>query len=286
MSVLAAELTSSGLWYPTVIGVLVVVAGVGLFCGSVYLLLGTNLGARLGFLVAFTGLMAFMVLLSTLWMTTASPLNTLKGHIPKWVAKEVVTDPTKSEIAAVHDIEKKGRVADTIESSNVKSFVDAELVKVSAPCQPKGRRAAEVRSVRHRRPTTSTRRPTRSAGANPASLNFQFRHQPLYAVVKFCAVEPIDTTKFPFGVAPPKPKCDTSNSLNGFMILERDLGSVRQPPMIAFFSSVILFGLGLLGLYWFEKDRKAARAAAEQASRPAAVTPAPAPEPEPEPANA
>ena len=26
-----------------------------LFCGSIYLLLGTNLGARLGFLVAFTG---------------------------------------------------------------------------------------------------------------------------------------------------------------------------------------------------------------------------------------
>ena len=41
------------LWYPTILGILVVVAGVGLFCGSIYLLLGTNLGARLGFLVAF-----------------------------------------------------------------------------------------------------------------------------------------------------------------------------------------------------------------------------------------
>ena len=35
-----------------------------LFCGSIYLLLGTNLGARLGFLVAFTGLMGFMVILT------------------------------------------------------------------------------------------------------------------------------------------------------------------------------------------------------------------------------
>ena len=49
-------------------------------------------------------------------------------------------------------------------------------------------------------------------GSKPSSLNFQFTHQPLYAVVQFCAVEPIDTTKFPFGVAPPAPKCDTSNS--------------------------------------------------------------------------
>ena len=43
---------------------LVVVAGIVLFCGSIYLLLGTNLGARLGFLVAFTGLMGFMVVLT------------------------------------------------------------------------------------------------------------------------------------------------------------------------------------------------------------------------------
>ena len=47
-----AEATPKGLWYPTILGVLVVVAGVGLFCGSIYVLLGTNLGARLGFLVA------------------------------------------------------------------------------------------------------------------------------------------------------------------------------------------------------------------------------------------
>ena len=49
-----------GLWYPTILGVLVVVAAIVLFCGSIYVLLGTNLGARLGFLIAFTGLMGFM----------------------------------------------------------------------------------------------------------------------------------------------------------------------------------------------------------------------------------
>ena len=40
------------LWNPTILGVLVVLSAIGLFCGSAYLLLGTNLGARLGFLVA------------------------------------------------------------------------------------------------------------------------------------------------------------------------------------------------------------------------------------------
>ena len=71
------------------------------------MLLGTNLGARLGFLVAFTGLTGFMVILSLLWFTTASPLNTLKGRIPQWKVQEVVASPQKSKISDVHDIKQK-----------------------------------------------------------------------------------------------------------------------------------------------------------------------------------
>ena len=53
-------------WNPTMIGVLTVVCAVGLFCGSTYLLLATNLGGRLGFLIAAAGLSGFLVLLTTL----------------------------------------------------------------------------------------------------------------------------------------------------------------------------------------------------------------------------
>ena len=65
----AASLAAEGpahpnLWNPTILGVLVVLSAIGLFCGSAYLLLGTNLGARLGFLVAAAGLTGFMVLLT------------------------------------------------------------------------------------------------------------------------------------------------------------------------------------------------------------------------------
>ena len=49
--VLASSAGEKTLWDPTILGVLVVLSAVGLFCGSVYLLLATNLGARLGFLV-------------------------------------------------------------------------------------------------------------------------------------------------------------------------------------------------------------------------------------------
>ena len=39
-------------------GTLIVIIAVGVLCGSVYLILGTNMGARLGFLVAFVSIAA------------------------------------------------------------------------------------------------------------------------------------------------------------------------------------------------------------------------------------
>ena len=78
---LGNSFVTASLWYPTILGVLVVISAIVLFIGSIYLLLGTNLGARLGFLVTFTCLTGFMLVLSTLWLTTASPLESPKGRI-------------------------------------------------------------------------------------------------------------------------------------------------------------------------------------------------------------
>ncbi len=52
--VLATEagIKDRDLWYPTILGVLVVIAAVSLFMGTIYLLLATNVGARLGFLIS------------------------------------------------------------------------------------------------------------------------------------------------------------------------------------------------------------------------------------------
>ena len=71
------------------------------------LLLGTNLGARLGFLVPFTGAHGVPVILSVLWLTTASPLESLKGRVASWKAIENVPDLTKAKTVAVRDIEQK-----------------------------------------------------------------------------------------------------------------------------------------------------------------------------------
>jgi hypothetical protein len=259
---LASELTSKGIWYPTILGVLVVVAGIVLFCGSVYVLLGTNLGARLGFLVAFSALAGFMCILTLLWCVTASPLNTLKGRIPQWKVVEVVKDPAKSTVAAVHGINnKKSNVAPATEASNVKAAVDAALVtKVSTPTityTPNDNKFAAFQDVTKYQILQTWE----IGGSSPQFWKGEFTHTPQYAVVQFCEV--LDQTNAqPFGLPPLPPECSTAQGAKtGFVVLHRDLGSLRVPPFVAFVMSLLLFGLGLLGLHWREKDEMAAEAA-------------------------
>jgi hypothetical protein len=271
---LGAELTDPNLWYPTILGVLVVVAGIALFVGSIYLILGTNMGARLGFLVTFTALMGFMVVLTSLWITTASPLNTLKGSVPKWEIKEVVPSLDQSTIPAVQNIEEDGDKVDAIEQANVKAAVDEGLVtKVSNAVEevgPDDNEFALYDTVTDYLVVSTFE----VGGSNPSWLDFQFTHSPRYAVAQFCGVAP---NTQPFGVAPDTPSCAVDGSDeakdNGFVVLEYNLGDVKFPPIVAFASATLLFVLGLLMLHWWEKDRKAI-AEATAAAATASTTPA------------
>jgi hypothetical protein len=267
ITIAQTEVLKRTLWYPTILGVLVVVAGVVLFVGSIYLILGTNMGARLAFLATFSALTGFLVVLSSLWITTASPLNTLKGHIPKWEIKEYVPSPKAAKTVAVRSITSTGRKVDPIEAANVKAYVDAGLVtKVDTAIQkftPEDNKWALFQDVTKYLAVTTWE----MGGSRPSFLNFQFRHQPKYAVVKICGTA--DNTQ-PYGVAPDTPKCAAAGTPNaqhnGYLVLEFNYGDVRQPPIVAFGSSVILFALSLLLLHWYEKDKKAAEARAAAAA--------------------
>ena len=251
-TILANEALNKGLWYPTILGVLVVIAAVVLVLGTIYILLGTNLGARLGFLIAFTGLAGFMVVLTLLWCTTASPLNTLKGRIPQWKVQEVISAPEKSKTSDVHNIKQKSNIADATEASNVKAAVDAALVtKVSTPTveyTPNDNRFASFLDVTKYQILQTWE----IGGSNPQFWKGEFTHTPQYAVVQFCQVQEVEQ---PFGLPPLPPQCDNSaDAKAGYVVLFRDLGSLRFPPFVAFVVSLILFGLGLLALHWREKD--------------------------------
>jgi hypothetical protein len=273
LSILLAQTSTppppSGIWYPTIVGILTVAFAIALFCGSAYVLLATNLGARLGFLVAFTALTGFMVLLTTMWMFTASPLNTLKGTAPAWKVQAVVnTLNTSSLPAEVRNVRSDGRVVPTAKTSDIKAAADARLV-IAQPLASIPLKANQNQFARFTLVTDYKETDYREVGGStPHILDWQINHQPLYAVVQFCAVQP---NNLPFGVAPPTPVCDASSPKNGFVVLRRDFGDLRFPPVVAFISALILFSLGLLGLHWREKDERAAEAAAKAPATPVEV---------------
>ncbi|MCU1346115.1 MAG: hypothetical protein JWL70_2381, partial [Acidimicrobiia bacterium] len=89
-------------WYPEIRGITTVMIAVGVLCGSVYLLLGTNLGARLGFLVALTALFGWMTLMAGFWAVYGIGL---KGRDATWKPKEVVVGDVRSATNDVmHDL--------------------------------------------------------------------------------------------------------------------------------------------------------------------------------------
>jgi hypothetical protein len=65
------------------------------------------------------------------------------------------------------------------------------------------------------------------------------------------------------------------------VVLAYNYGSLRIPPLVAFLCSLILFGLGLLGLHWRERDERAAEKAKAEAEAEAESEKAEARTPEP-----
>jgi hypothetical protein len=266
-------------WEPQLRGILIIIIAVSVLCGSVYLILGTNLGARLGFLVAVTGLMGFMVILSLLWCTTASPLNTIKGRIPQWRVQEVIQTPKtpdNSSIEAVHGIQKKANRVDPTEAANVKAAVDAVLVpKVDTPTTPLGPEDNKFAIDEFTDVTKYMILNTYEVGgSSPQFWKLEFTHEPLYAVSQFCEVKQPDPNR-PTVLPPIPPECNP-DGIQGFVVLSRDLGSLRVPPFVAFVMATILFILGLLMLHWREKDEMEAEAK-QQERQEAEKRPTPVP---------
>ncbi len=71
---------------PEIRGILIVAFAVLFFCGSGYLLLATNLGSRLGFLVAMAGLLGWLTLHSLFWWIYGVGAI---GELPAWTVQEV-----------------------------------------------------------------------------------------------------------------------------------------------------------------------------------------------------
>jgi hypothetical protein len=71
--------------YPAILSTILIVA---LLVGSIYVLLASNLGARVGYLVTMVSLFAFIMIMSVLWLIGAPGTTTgtgPRGREPAWV---------------------------------------------------------------------------------------------------------------------------------------------------------------------------------------------------------
>lgn len=83
-------------WTPGFRGLLTVVISVIILCGSVYLILATNSGTRLGFLLALTGFFGWMFVMGIIWSLYGIGW---KGDAPTWSVVDVVqSEPDSGEI--------------------------------------------------------------------------------------------------------------------------------------------------------------------------------------------
>ena len=92
---------------PNIRGVLVVLVGVVVLCGSVYLLLATNTGVRNGFLIALAGLFGWMFSMGLIWWIYGIGL---RGTDPSWIAKEI--NFTRDDPVATQVVQKLPRSSD------------------------------------------------------------------------------------------------------------------------------------------------------------------------------
>jgi len=75
-------------WDPQIRGILAVLVGFVVLGGATYLILATNVGARLGLLVAMAGLFGFIAILGAYWWINPPGIGPA-GELPFWEVKEV-----------------------------------------------------------------------------------------------------------------------------------------------------------------------------------------------------
>ena len=250
-------------WEPELRGLLTVIIGTVALCGSVYLLLGTNLGIRLGLLVAMAGLFGWMMMMGVIWMTYGIGL---KGTEPSWQPSEpfsIVRDGKLLHEAGV--IEGPVTVAD---SATYPEIADTAAIALEnenwelLPTDDQGRGQAIAAADE----IIQVEAEMYAAGEYEAVAVYErggdrypkfgdkvdfiaFFHEPHYSVVE---IAPLLPQRDEPGRAPARPVVDDSQP-HQYVMMIRDLGSKRQPALLITIGSAIIFFLCCLMLH--RRDR-------------------------------
>ena len=264
-------------WEPELRGILTVIIGTAVWMGSIYLILGTNVGARLGFIITFAALMGWMMLMGMVWWMYGIGL---KGDVPEW--KEI---PGRTVIQEADLLPQAGvldnpiAIGDDDTPVDVAAMVAAQLdaqgwtrVGESAPEFGQAEASAgvfleeegafgpgefDVTNVYEIDPPHESAFP--KLGPNGEFDQIAFFHKPYYTLVE---VAPFEELRVEDGRAPIAPQVDESQPRQ-YVYMIRDLGSLREPAAYITIGSTIMF----LALCWLlhRRDRYVAENRARKA---------------------
>jgi hypothetical protein len=235
-------------WEPQIKGGLYVLLAILILPGSVYVILATNTGARLGFQLAAAGLTGWLMILASVWWVYGiGP----KGPTPTWKPQTIVTgDPAQSRPAVLHGFPKgweKLEITDP-EVADAQPVVDADLTRSEGGLFKSATEYILVGAATHGGETYAPL-------GLPAVRPLDILHKPHYLVVQ---VQPVVKQQAVPGTAPPKAKADPSAPVYSVLMV-RDLGRLRLHPAVAALSSAALFGLLVFQLHTRDKEAMAKR---------------------------
>ena len=242
-------------WEPQLHGLLVVVLALVLLPGSMYLLLATNLGARVGFLVAAAGFFGWMTLMAVIWTVYGIGFT---GNPPAWKVQQVIQgDVATSSQPALGGFPAgwhKIAVGDPNETAAA-----AAADPVLAPPAASGKQGVFAASSDYIAVGAYDKGGEKylPGWSHPPNA-IAFFHKPHDFLVQVEKVKPQVTVP---GQAPPKPAADVTQPVVSVLMV-RDLGNVRQKPGVVALSSAILFGVCCSALHRREKQAWAARGTA------------------------
>lgn len=237
-------------WNPHVRGGLYVLTAVVILCGSGALILGTNLGGRLGFQAAAAGLMGFLVVIgATWWVYGIGP----QGEAPTWVPRfEIRGDLGQTSSKILEDFPQGWKnleltdpaVADALPVSDASLTGDGD--------------GGVFRSSADYLPIAALEKGGETYGPF-GILNFRplnLFHKVHYLIIQVQAVEEQAVIA---GAAPPRPRVDPSAAPVS-VVMVRDLGSLRLNPGVFTIASALLFGLLVYQLHTRDKELMALKA--------------------------
>ena len=237
-------------WEPQLRGILITIIAIMVFCGSIYLILSTNLGARLGFLVVFAALAGWLFIMGAIWWSYGKGLL---GPDASWApisGRTILTSGTVNDSGA---LDAPVVIDPNADATAAAAAVDNQFVKdgwkkleSSVPSYQQAGAAAgtlleeggALAAGEFQVINVFDKGGQRSPQPFGSKLDFlAFFHKPHYSVVE---VAPLVKQRDEPGRAPAKPEIDTSRP-HLYVYMIRDLGAKRKPAGFITVGSLAVF---------------------------------------------